>query len=185
MNDVLTAIASRFSCRKYTGEPVEQEKLEQIATAGLQAPSALNKQPLKIIVIQDKALIEEMDEAALEHLKNNATPAYERILSRGGKVYYNAPAIFLVLKTPEVSQTAKIDAGISVQTMALAAASLEVNTVIAAMTEMPFVSEKAAYFKEKVGWPEGYEFMIGLIAGYGDMKAAPHAIDEGKIKYVG
>jgi len=184
MNDVLNTIASRFSCRKYTGEPVEQEKLEKIAHAGLQAPSALNKQPLEVIVINNKSLIEELDAAALEYMKENAPKAYDRILERGGKVYYNAPSIFLVLKTPEESATAKLDAGILVQNMALAATSLDLNCVIAAMTEMPFLGAKGEELKARIGWKEGYEYAIGLIVGYGDMVATPHAIDPVKVTFV-
>lgn len=184
MNEVLNTIASRFSCRKYTGAPVEAEKLEKIAMAGLQAPSALNKQPLEVIVIHNKALIEELDAVALAYMKEQAPGAYERILSRGGKVYYNAPSIFLVLKTPDAGATAPVDAGILVQNMALAATSLDLNCVIAAMTEMPFLSDKAADLKARIGWKDGYEFAIGLIVGYGDMEGKPHEVNPVKVNFV-
>lgn len=68
MNETLRTIKNRYSCRNYTGEPVEQEKLEAIALAGIQAPSAMNYQPWKIIVIKDKTLIDEMDAATMEML---------------------------------------------------------------------------------------------------------------------
>ena len=35
MNSTLRTIATRYSCRSYTGEPVEQEKLEAIALAAV------------------------------------------------------------------------------------------------------------------------------------------------------
>ncbi|MCL1948205.1 MAG: nitroreductase family protein [Turicibacter sp.] len=185
MNEVLSTIAGRFSCRKYTGAPIEQEKLKAIAKAGLQSPSALNKQPWEIIVIKDKALIEELDAEGMAYLKANIPGAYERIMSRGGKVLYNAPALFLVLKTPDGDDIAKVDGGILVQTMALAAASLGINSVVAAMTEFAFKGPNAETFKKRVGWEDGYEFVISLIAGYGDMEAAPHEINLDKVKYVG
>ena len=51
MNEVLKVIGSRYSCRSYTGEPVEKEKVEAIALAAVQSPSAVNRQAWKIIVI--------------------------------------------------------------------------------------------------------------------------------------
>lgn len=41
--------------------PVEQEKLEAIALAGVQAPGGLNRQPWKIVVIKDKTMLDEKD----------------------------------------------------------------------------------------------------------------------------
>ena len=55
MNETLKTIANRYSCRSYTGEAIEREKVEAIALAGIQAPSAMNLQPWEIVVIQDKS----------------------------------------------------------------------------------------------------------------------------------
>lgn len=40
----------RYSCRKLTATPVEQEKIDAIIEAGLAAPTAVNKQPFRIWV---------------------------------------------------------------------------------------------------------------------------------------
>lgn len=53
--DVLEAIMSRRSIRKYTGEPISEQDLETILRAGFQAPSAHNIQPWEFIVIKDKS----------------------------------------------------------------------------------------------------------------------------------
>lgn len=49
--DFLNLASERFSCRKFSDKPVEEEKLEKIIKAGLLAPTALNKQPFKIFRI--------------------------------------------------------------------------------------------------------------------------------------
>ncbi len=49
MNEIFT----RRSIRKYQNKPVEQEKLERILRAGMQAPSAQNEQPWEFIVIAE------------------------------------------------------------------------------------------------------------------------------------
>jgi nitroreductase len=51
--DVLEAIFTRRSIRKYTGQPVSEEDLHTILRAGCYAPSARNHQPWHFIVIRD------------------------------------------------------------------------------------------------------------------------------------
>lgn len=43
---------TRYSARKYSSKKVEPEKLEKILEAGRIAPTAVNKQPQRIIVVQ-------------------------------------------------------------------------------------------------------------------------------------
>ena len=95
MNETLKTIKNRFSCRSYTGEAVEKEKVEAIALAGVQSPSGLNQQPWKISVLQNKELIDEMNDVLMDILsKQEDRTAYDRMMSRGGKVFYNAPLMY-------------------------------------------------------------------------------------------
>ena len=50
----MQSIFNRRSIRKYTGEAVPEEMIEQILRAGMAAPSAHNKQPWHFIVIDNK-----------------------------------------------------------------------------------------------------------------------------------
>lgn len=52
--DVLDAIFTRRSIRKYSGEPVLEKDIDAILKAGLHAPSAHNKQPWDFIIVKDK-----------------------------------------------------------------------------------------------------------------------------------
>jgi len=47
-------IFKRQSVRKYLAKPIEQEKIEMMLKAGMQAPSAANQQPWEFLVITDK-----------------------------------------------------------------------------------------------------------------------------------
>ena len=53
--DALEVIFTRRSIRKYTGEPVKEEELKTILEAGMNAPSANNRQPWQFIVVDDRA----------------------------------------------------------------------------------------------------------------------------------
>ena len=57
MMDFLTLAKERYSVRKLSDKPVEQDKIEKIIEAGVVAPTACNLQPFKIWVMQSpKAL---------------------------------------------------------------------------------------------------------------------------------
>jgi len=53
MNEVIRALQSRRTIRKFKQEPVPKEKVEVILSAGQWAPSFNNTQPWKFIVVQD------------------------------------------------------------------------------------------------------------------------------------
>lgn len=48
---VLSAIRERRSIRNFTGQPVAPEMLREIIQAGIQAPSGLNNQPWRFVII--------------------------------------------------------------------------------------------------------------------------------------
>lgn len=53
----LEVIMTRTSIRAFTGEPVAKEQLETILKAGMAAPTAINMQPWRFVVVTDKAKI--------------------------------------------------------------------------------------------------------------------------------
>lgn len=181
MNETLRTIEKRYSCRNYTGEPVEQEKLEAIALAGVQSPSAMNNQPWKIIVIKDKAVIDEMDAATMEMLsKKEERGTYERIMGRGGKIFYNTPCMIVIAKELGTD----MDCGIVSENIALAASSLGLGNVICGLAGLSFETEKGEIFKEKI-IPQGYEFGVAVLVGYAlDDNGTPHEVDMSKISYI-
>jgi nitroreductase len=59
----LDCIMTRKSVRSYTDQPVEDEKIEKILRAGMAAPSAVNKQPWKFVVIKNREVLNKLAEA--------------------------------------------------------------------------------------------------------------------------
>ena len=184
-NEVLQTIKSRYSCRGYTGELVDKELLQAIGEAALASPSSRNTQHWRVIIINNKALMDEMNDAAMAVLKADPDQStYERIMERGGRIYYNAPCMVLVLKTPDAHDEAPLDCGILAQSVALAAQSLGLGNVIARMCETAFVSDRGEEFKQRVGWEAGYTFGIGILIGYPDNKKDPHELEHDKLRFV-
>ena len=58
--DFLTLAKERYSVRKLTGRPVEQEKIDRIIEAAIAAPTACNLQPFKIWVLQSPEALEKV-----------------------------------------------------------------------------------------------------------------------------
>ena len=60
--DVIEAIFTRRSIRKYSGEPISDQDLDTLLRAGCQAPSAHNLQPWHFIILKDKKNMERLAE---------------------------------------------------------------------------------------------------------------------------
>ena len=56
----LDVIMSRTSIRSFTGEPVSKDQLETVLKAGMAAPTAMNSQPWRFVVVTDKDKIAEV-----------------------------------------------------------------------------------------------------------------------------
>lgn len=179
MNEVLNVIKNRYSCRDFNGETIENEKIEALALAAIQAPSAMNRQAWQIVVIKDKNLIDQMDHYAMEELKNREDKSlYERMMSRGGKLFYNASVVIVVA----IEEGKKLDCGIVVENIALAATSLGLGNCICGMASLPLSSEE--YSKKII--PEGYVFGTSILVGYAtNDEGCPHEPDMSKITYIG
>ena len=65
-NPVLSNIMARRSIRKYLDKPVEHAKLEVVVRAGINAPSAVNRQPWIVRVVEDQKLIADVTEVYKE-----------------------------------------------------------------------------------------------------------------------
>jgi nitroreductase len=53
-------IKKRYSVRSYQSKPVEEEKLQMVLDAARMAPTAVNKQPFRLIVVKTKGRKEEL-----------------------------------------------------------------------------------------------------------------------------
>ena len=183
MNDTLKTIAQRYSCRAYTRETPTDAELRAIADAALQSPSAMNRQDWQIIVVKNKSLLEDIEAEGMRVLEGmQDKSAYNRIQSRGGKVYYNAPVMFVVA----VDQNRDLlNCGIVCQNIALAAAAQGLGSVICGMVALAFSPEKKKEFEKRMGFPSGYSLGMAVLVGKaGDGPKTPHAPDRSKISFV-
>lgn len=131
-NEVLKTIEKRRSVRAYKSEAIPRNLLKRVIEAGNQAPSGMNSQPWRFVVIEDRALHKRLLEAAipnarqlLEPLKESNPERYQLIMKRYDEledpIYYSAPAIIFVIG---VGIYADLSCPLACQNMMLAAFSL-------------------------------------------------------------
>lgn len=157
---VLEAIKTRCSVRAYTDEAVTCEEIKTVVTAGLQAPTATNRQELHFSVLKNGG-------EALNALK----------AAMGSEFYYNAPVVVLISGEAAFSWSA-CDAGIAVENMALAAEALGLGNVILGCIKQLLLKPESKELCEKLAIPEGYNFEVALAFGHTAKGKEPHTYDE-------
>jgi len=61
----MDSVFKRVSIRDYLDKPVEDEKIELILKAGMQAPSAKNEQPWEFYVVANKEILKKLSDTSL------------------------------------------------------------------------------------------------------------------------
>ncbi len=184
MNETLKVIANRYSCRDFTEEMPSDEILQKIAEAAVQAPSGINRQAWRVIVVKNKELIHDLETEGLSYLASlEDQSTYQRIMERGGRLFYGAPCMIVVPISSEPE--AQLDCGILCQNIALAATSLGLGNVICGLTRTAFeYNHQCEEFSRRLGFPEGYVFGCSVLLGYAKTTKAPHDPDLNKISFI-
>lgn len=170
MTDVLKAIETRSSTRGYTADKLSKDQLDTLLRAGLQAPTAANKQEIHITVLDgsDPLLAE------IEAEKNNALDKAPAV-----NFYYNAPTV-MILSGDESFGWTPVDAGIAVENIALAAEGLGLGSLIIGCIKGALLGARKAEFARKLKLPKGYAYQIAIAVGCKGTSKEPHTYDMAK-----
>ena len=98
MSEALGNLLERRSIRAYKPEQISEDELQSVLKAGPVRPSAMNRQPTAVAVVQDKDTI-----ALLSKL--NA-----KVMGKDIDPFYGAPTVIVVLadrNVPNISRTAR------------------------------------------------------------------------------
>jgi nitroreductase len=183
MNEVIKAITERYTCRDFTPTPLTDEQVKTLTDAALAAPSGGNRQPWQVVVITDKALIEELDGEAYKVLAGlDDKMYYERVKERGGRVFYDAPYLMVILG--DGSTWSSLDSGILCQNVVLAAQSLGLGSCIVGLAGMAINGPRKEEYRKRLKFPEGYEFAIGVLVGTVKSGKEPHEWETSKVTYI-
>ena len=81
--DFLQLVKDRYSVRKFSDRKVEQEKLDLILEAGRVAPTAVNYQPQRILVLSSEENLAKLKSCTIYHF-HAPMALLEKVLRPGG-----------------------------------------------------------------------------------------------------
>lgn len=110
--DVLDAMARRRSLRRYSGEPIPQALLDRILEAGLRSASGRSRRPWELIVVHDRAMLDDLAECR----------------EQGAAMLAGADAAIVVVADPTLADTWVEDCSIVMANMQLEAAASGVGS---------------------------------------------------------
>lgn len=167
-------IKQRYSCRDFKDDPVTEDVIRTLCDCALAAPTGVNRQGVRFHVITDRKLIDEISEKTL----NVAGEAVrERIKNRGAtSIFYGAPLVIVL--SSEEDPYDEVNAGIAVQTLALAAQAEGLASCIIAMASSAFRDDE---LPGKLGFRDGERFIVSIAIGHPNTGKDPHEGDKNNI----
>ncbi len=145
--ETIEAIKTRRSVREFTDREVDDKLIEEIIDTGRWAPSGLNNQAWRFIVVKNKDTKDELSE-----------------LTHYGDIIKNAPSLIVVFLDSDqmYDRTKDVQSiGACIQNMLLALHSLGLGGVW-----LGEILKKKETVNELFGAPESYELMAVLALGY-------------------
>ncbi|MDR3315664.1 MAG: nitroreductase [Coriobacteriales bacterium] len=170
-NTVLQAISDRRSIRGYKPEQISGGELSALLKAALESPSANNAQPWHFTVVQNPKLLDEINAEVVKNLEGVSD------------IFYGAPTVIFISSDPE-SRWGRIDSGIAVQTIALAAQGLGLGSVILGLPDFAFAGDKREHFTVALKFPQGQTFAVAIAVGYPTTTKEAHPNEPDRIDHV-
>ena len=151
--DFLTLAKERYSCRGFEEKSVEEEKIQKLLEVARIAPTAVNYQPQRILVITDKETIGSLE-------TSNCT-----------RYTFKAPLLMVICYDKTVSWKRRYDG----MEMGMVDASIITTHIMLEATELGLGSTWVGSFDPKIAIdilkiPENYEPVALLPIGYPSMQ---------------
>ncbi len=157
----------RRSVRAFTDQAVEEEQLARIVEAALRSPSGRSKRPYHLLVVIDRALIDQMVQAK----------------THGGLFLATATAAIVVCGDPTISDMWIEDSTIAAVTMQYAATDLGLGSCWAQIRARNHSDDLSAgeYLTRVLALPEHFEVECVLGIGYPAQQTRP--LEDDALKY--
>lgn len=184
MNDILDIERMRYTVRSYSDKKLEQEKLDKILEAGRWAPTAVNYQPQRIMVLNnEETLLKVKEFTTFGYKEEYAKLTKECVNEEKTKMsyHYNARTALLVCYDKEIcwrhpesgASSGEVDGTIVTTHMMLEAAAIGIGSSWISY----FDKEKA---KKLLDLPDNIEPIVLLLLGYPSEESKPNNKMSGK-----
>ena len=155
MSNLLETMKTRRSIRKFKGEPIPKDILEQIIEAGTYAATGMNMQSPIIVAVTNKEIRDEFSKWNAEIMGKDIDP------------FYGAPVVLIVLAKKE-RPTAVYDGSLVMGNLMLMAHELGIGSCWIHRAKEEFETERGKEFLKKLGIEGEYEGIGHCALGYVD-----------------
>jgi nitroreductase len=157
------AIMGRRSVREFIDRPIPEEVISQILKAGAMAPSAMDAQPCRYIVIEDKKRIKELSDKVKARAGVIGVGARfaERMKLREDVIFHSAPLLILIIA--DKGDWSEIDSALAAQNMMLRSYDLGLGSCFIGFANM-LRSDRATL--KSIGFTDQQELYCALVFGY-------------------
>lgn len=181
MNQTIESIRKRRSARVYENRQISHDELKSIIEAGRYAPSGGNHQTTHIIVIQNRAIIEQLENIAQQEFAKMEVSEgmYSGLIGTINKAKlgilpftYHAPTLILLANKKGYSN-AMADCTCVLENMMIAATSLDIATCY--INQLNWLNENHAMveYLKTLGLNEDEIICNSLTAGYSTQAMNP------------
>ncbi len=170
MNETVKKLVTRKSCRSYQDKHVDKDLIKKIVEAGLNAPSGMNMQTPRFVVVSDDAMVEKLS-------KMNAAVA-----NMPFDPFYGAKDVIIVLVKKECTYI--YDGSLAMGNLMNAAWALGVDSRWIHRAKEVFASEEGKALLKEWGIEDEVEGIGFCILGYAKEEKEKTEIKEGRVFYV-
>jgi nitroreductase len=171
-NPVLSAISERRSIRSFKDQKISRDQFDILLKAAVEAPSARNAQPWHFSIVQDAAILREINQEVSKILDKDM-----------GDIFHGAPAAIFLSCDP-AARWARLDCGIAVQNVALAAHSIGLGTVILGRPDPAFTGPRKDHFDKLLKFPQGHSFAVAIAVGVPAGTKDAHPLEPDRISFI-
>lgn len=153
MNETLIDLKTRRSCRKYTAQQVEPDKLAAVLEAATYAPTGHGQQSPQMVVVQEPALLARLSALNAQIMGTTRDP------------FYGAPTAICVFQDTTTT-TGHEDACLVMGNLMLAAHAVGLGSCWINRGRQMFELPEGAAIKASWGLPESMAGLAVCILGY-------------------
>lgn len=170
-NETMKTILARRSYKGFKSDPISDDILETILTAGKYAPTGMNRQAWHFTVMKSEAG-KEMFKAAVKEMREKRgsfgppgppPPQAPGTIALPEEEFRGAP-VLIIVSGDASTETSRIDCVLATENMLIAAASFGIMSGWTHMTVKDLFSDPKVKKQFKI--PEGYDVYAAAFFGY-------------------
>lgn len=187
-DDIFAVIRQRRSVRSYRSQTVPREQLGTLLEAAGWAPSGVNAQPWRFLVITDRAVLEELNRVTKRFIgrlqpllplltrvvRDLRDPELRRAVRTAAlpkvHVLHGAPALLLIYTQGKPSHDETLACGMAAQNVLLLAQTVGLGTCVLGITNaLNFIPAA----RRLIGLNRGERIVVGMVLGYPKRMPSP------------